>query len=110
MNAPGYEARDVSVSAVVRTIAGVAVGVAICLGVGVWLCRELPRETDATRSFRHGPSYRSSIARDWEKQDAAVRQHLEGYDWVDRQAGLVRIPVERAMELELATPHPETIK
>jgi hypothetical protein len=24
---------------------------------------------------------------------------LEGYDWVDREHGLIRIPIERAMEL-----------
>jgi hypothetical protein len=26
-------------------------------------------------------------------------RRLEGYDWVDREHGIIRIPIERAMEL-----------
>ena len=35
----------------------------------------------------------------WQGQLALERSALEGYAWVDQQAGVVRIPVERAMEL-----------
>ena len=30
---------------------------------------------------------------------AAEQEVLESYDWIDRDAGLVRIPIERAIEL-----------
>jgi hypothetical protein len=30
------------------------------------------------------------------------RKELEGYSWVDKDKGLVRIPIERAMDLEVA--------
>jgi hypothetical protein len=50
-------------------------------------------------SFKHGPQDKSAIVGDWSKQDKMVREHLEGYAWVDRKKGLVSIPIERAMEL-----------
>lgn len=42
------------------------------------------------------------------------RAELSGYTWVDRDAGTVRIPIERAMELEIAAlneikPKPSTL-
>lgn len=37
--------------------------------------------------------------RAWE---APMRQRLASYGWVDREAGLVHVPVERAVELVLA--------
>lgn len=41
-------------------------------------------------------------------QRARQRQLLESYGWVDRDAGLVRIPIERAMELYLQQREEET--
>jgi hypothetical protein len=39
----------------------------------------------------------------WVKDDrAASKDQLEGYGWVDRKAGSVHIPIERAIELQLA--------
>lgn len=37
---------------------------------------------------------------DLERKQKAEEAILESYGWVDRQAGVVRIPIERAMELE----------
>lgn len=34
----------------------------------------------------------------------AQRARLEGFGWVDRDAGLIHVPVERAMEQLLASP------
>lgn len=34
---------------------------------------------------------------------AAARAHLARYGWVDRSAGVVHVPIERAMDLYLAT-------
>ncbi len=31
------------------------------------------------------------------------RRRLDGYGWVDRKAGVVHIPIDRAMDLELQT-------
>jgi hypothetical protein len=39
----------------------------------------------------------------WVKDDrAASKKQLHGYGWVDRQAGTIHIPIERAIELQLA--------
>jgi mono/diheme cytochrome c family protein len=45
---------------------------------------------------------RAGIAQAWKEQDQMVHEHLDGYGWVDRAAGVVHIPVERAMNLILA--------
>jgi hypothetical protein len=50
-------------------------------------------------TFRHGAGDESDIVRDWRAQDAAVRGHLENYAWADRGAGIVQIPIGRAMDL-----------
>jgi hypothetical protein len=33
------------------------------------------------------------------RQDATKRERLSGYGWVDRDAGVVHLPIDRAMEL-----------
>lgn len=35
----------------------------------------------------------------WQQQLEAEKAQLEGYAWVNPQAGIVRIPIERAMDL-----------
>lgn len=54
---------------------------------------------EAQTSFKHAPQAKTSIDEDWVDIDAQARQHLEGYGWTDRKQGLVKLPVERAMEL-----------
>lgn len=56
-----------------------------------------------------------STGSNYEEEQAAIRiknlqdlhatnqQELEGYSWVDKDKGSVRIPIQRAMELEIAT-------
>jgi hypothetical protein len=53
--------------------------------------------------FTHGPDARTGIEEEWPKIEAETRQHLAGYGWVDRPAGVVRIPIEQAMA-RLAAP------
>jgi hypothetical protein len=48
-------------------------------------------------SFTHGPDGRTGIERDWRAQEQTVHEHLATYGWVDARAGVVRIPIERAM-------------
>jgi len=48
-----------------------------------------------------GPSFQTDPARDLREFRAREQAALTSYGWVDRQAGRVRIPVERAMELLL---------
>lgn len=90
---------------VVLSAGALAVGIAVVLVAAAWVSRRhdavrpsLPPAGTAL-SFTHGPHERTSIARDWIAQDAAVREHLETYGWNDRAAGIARIPIDRAIEL-----------
>jgi hypothetical protein len=99
-----YEPRDASVRIVVGVAIGLAAGLALSLAIaaGVYRAqyRSLPRLQPFGRqsSFRESTKVRTSIAADWAIEDAAVRQHLETYGWVDRNSGIVRIPVARAID------------
>jgi hypothetical protein len=54
-----------------------------------------------TRQLPSGPQLQVNPREDWLKFHAAQQQALESYAWEDREAGTVRVPVERAMELLL---------
>jgi len=45
------------------------------------------------------PRLQVSPQQDLQAMLAAERARLHSYGWVDRQAGIVRIPIERAMEI-----------
>lgn len=47
------------------------------------------------------PRLQVSPSRDWAEYAAAERRLLDGYGWVDRRGGIVRIPVDRAMAIRL---------
>lgn len=36
---------------------------------------------------------------EWKKTQSVQRKDLESYGWIDRPAGIVRIPIDRAMQL-----------
>lgn len=46
------------------------------------------------------PRLQRSPSLDLQTLQAGERQRLGGYGWVDRPRGVVRLPIERAMELE----------
>ena len=88
--------------------AGIALSLAIALAVYVKRYYDEPALGSVGRqtSFQHSPEATTDIAADWIRQDRAVREHLETYGWINRDAGIVRIPIDRAMErlVEEATP------
>jgi hypothetical protein len=100
-----YEPRDGSVRAIVWTGVGLAaaIGIVLMIAALVYLAdersRPTPDEFGRQTSFRNSAKAETDIQADWARQDAAVHQHLETYGWVDRAAGTVRIPIDRAMQL-----------
>src|SRR5689334_25310182 len=98
---PHYERTAGSPRLVVLSAGALVAGIAVVLLVSA----RIARHHDGVRAiapellFTYGPQERTSIARDWTAQDAAVREHLETYGWNDRGAGIVRIPIDRAIEL-----------
>jgi hypothetical protein len=52
--------------------------------------------------FQDGPEARTDVDRAWAQCEHDTRSHLSGYGWVDRSAGIVRIPIDRAIDLVCA--------
>ena len=69
--------------------------------VGALLLSHSPK-TGGLPTLEETATDAASIRRDWQAEDSLVRDRLERYAWVDRPHGVVRIPIERAMELEAA--------
>ena len=59
--------------------------------------------TSATKSgTENGVDEQTRIEQAWKEQDHIVHEHLDGYGWIDRVAGIVHIPIDRAMDLIVA--------
>ena len=107
-----HEQSDVNVRRILAFGLGLLVaGVVIQLGMW-WLFVSLaartaqldqPRSPLASSSPRESlppePRLQVSPAQDLKELRAAEDALLHSYGWVDQQAGVVRIPIERAMEL-----------
>lgn len=102
---PGHEASDASLRVIGVIAAALAIGVAAVLLVSYALFagtrgrRPLGPELGKRADFQNGPEERTAIAQDWAELDAENRRNLTTYGWIDRRAGIVRIPVDRAMDL-----------
>ena len=105
---PGYETRDASIPSLVKF----AIGLFVLLIVAFWAMRGLfnyfrteqtlgpPASPFAdTRPLPPAPRLQVAPARDWHQLHASENEILDSYTWVDRQAGIVRIPINRAMDL-----------
>jgi hypothetical protein len=114
MNSPesasrdGHERKDADVISLFL-VAGVLV---ICGALVIFTCLGLLhffRVKDAARSkVATTAQHRSEFpeprlivtpAVDFEKLRAQEDEELKSYDWIDRKSGIVRIPIDRAMEL-----------
>jgi hypothetical protein len=98
-----YEASDAQVPRVLVGVAILVGGIGLSLVTAAFVYRSASKKLsiqDAPgMSFAHGTEDASGIVRDWREQDKLVREHLESYAWVDQEKRLVRIPIERAMDL-----------
>src|SRR5713101_3214863 len=111
---PGHETQDVNFNAIFG-LAGLAVVMAVVIGLGVWLLFIDLRERQNQRLSASFP-----LALRHKGQVLPPQPQLEGiermkerwaeplpqepklpnkYEWVDRQAGVVRIPMDRAMAI-----------
>jgi len=111
---PGHETEDVNFNAIFG-LAGLAVVVAVVIGLGVWLLFIDLRER---QNRRLSPAF--PLALKQKGQALPAQPQLEGiermkerwgeprsrenklsdkYEWVDRKAGVVRIPMDQAMAI-----------
>jgi hypothetical protein len=107
----GHETADVRVRPLLLALLLLALG---CAGA-FWLMRTLfrmyqadalaleppPHPMAATRPMPEGPRLQTAPAADMRAYLRARERELERYGWIDREAGVVRLPVERAAELVL---------
>ncbi len=106
---PGYEVKDASVREVALTGLGLAVGIIIvCIAV-IGLFRVL-RSVDSKsaqsvsnmqppQTFPPGPRLQEHPALEFKEMRKNEDQVLTTYGWVNKDAGIVRIPIDRAMEM-----------
>ncbi len=105
----GYERRDLSLRVVGIFFLGLTVAVAGVLLLMAWLfdyfdAREARRDTPPSPlagapSPPPEPRLQVNAPKDLKAMRAAEDAALNTYGWVDRKAGVVRIPIDRAMDL-----------
>ena len=106
---PAYETRDASVRGVFSflVILGIALVVVslVCWGMFRYFSgHNVNRSaTDSpfadTRQLPLGPQLQVNPREDWLKYRDEQEKSLETYEWVNRSAGTVRVPIAKAMEL-----------
>ena len=109
-NQPSFETTDVEVSVVLKF--GVVLVIMIALSaLGSWVIFRLlfadavradPKFSPLAVLDRQPPPEPRLIENEPSDLDTVRQQEqavLENYEWVDRGGGVVRIPIERAMEL-----------
>lgn len=107
----GHETRDVSFPPIVLT-SFILVAITLLSFVTMWwlltflTAHEIREQGDisevsieARREEPPQPRLQAHPLRDMQELRAAEREVLGSYGWVDRSAGVVRLPIERALEL-----------
>jgi hypothetical protein len=111
----GYEASDVSTGRLFAFAAGVAglvvLGVLGSALVFHFFVRHQPLGPPATpfedvRQLPPEPRLQTTAPQDLKRYRAEQDKILGSYGWVDTQAGIVRIPIDRAMDLLLEKGYP----
>ncbi len=109
--APGHETRDVRLGPIVWSAIAffllVAIGFVIALPTLHFFADEEARTSpppnplvaSAARQVPPEPRLQGNPLDDLRALRAAEEQTLTTYAWVDKNAGVVRIPIERAMQL-----------
>lgn len=115
---PGRETTDVNIRAIVWLAGGTIAGVGVVIIVLWYLLTEY--QLTATRNDPEiSPLVQEKVApppprlqrtpnRDYQEYRAAEEGRLASYDWVDRQQGVVSIPITRAIDLIIERGLPKT--
>jgi hypothetical protein len=108
----GYEHRDASVPSLMKYGFSLAV-ILIVVMLGMWGMFALfgktqklgppasPFESEDVRVLPPAPRLQVTPVVDLQNYRDGQREQLESYGWVDKEGGVVRIPIERAMDLVL---------
>ena len=106
---PGYETSDISVRVVTWFAVGLIASAFIIHFVTAGLYRVFesayPSRDAPSRIALHphmiapAPRLQPNPAIDLAQYQAAQKAKLNSYGWIDKQTGIIHIPIERAMEL-----------
>jgi hypothetical protein len=105
----GYEKSDATLLSVVLLVA-LTLGLAVVGVISMYFLYGVvigyladhdapPSPLAETRAAYTGPRLQVSPPLDMKEMEAAEEDVLASYDWIDRDQGTVRIPIERAMDL-----------
>lgn len=106
----GHEIRDVNVSRVILygfgmlvvvVVIGIILSAVVYKNMG-WFMRQDPATPQFQATSDQLPPMPRLEVRGWKDMDefrAAEQKQLESYGWVDKDRKIVRIPIEKAMEL-----------
>jgi hypothetical protein len=108
----GYEHRDANVSTLLKFGFWLAV-ILVVVMLGMWGVFSIfgktqklgppasPFESADVRVLPPAPRLQVTPVLDLKNYRDSQREQLETYGWVDKEGGVVRIPIERAMDLVL---------
>ena len=108
---PGYERRDAHVKALLQFAFWMAVSIAVVLVGMKWTFDYYARTQPlgapvsplaAERELPPSPRLQAQPRLELKDYCEAQQQDVNSYGWMDRASGVVRIPVDRAMDLVLA--------
>jgi hypothetical protein len=113
-NSIGHETDTGDVRAIGITGLSLAIGIAIILllvmGIFQYLTHHraivVPANPLAEQQFPPSPRIEEHPAREIEELHRQEDRILSTYGWTDKKAGIVRIPIGRAIELQLARGFP----
>ncbi len=102
----GYEKQDVGFRFAMTFVVGLIAAVVVALIITAWFYRLLlpspPRQEQvdtAPRRLPPAPVLQADPARDMQKYRESENLKASSYGWVDQNKGIVRVPVQRAMEM-----------
>lgn len=103
---PRYETTDISAPAMVRWAVGLIVFTALSmvLVLGFYMALRGPvgrprASAQVERRLPPWPRLQADPVREYVEYRAEQDKEMASYGWVDRERGIVRMPVDRAMEL-----------
>ncbi len=104
-----HEPRDINARIVGLTALGLLLALVISLAVVRWMfhlfaveerrAEPLPPPLFQANRLPPAPRLQANPSRDLQEMRAMEDQVLHGYRWIDTNAGIARIPIDRAMEL-----------
>lgn len=104
--AVGYDTTSVDVRSVALIGLGLVFTIVFVMLVAWWLTGAYSAEVPPVaapfppeQSEQPQPRLQANPSQDWQQQQQQARERLTSYDWIDREQGTVRIPVDRAIEV-----------